>query len=335
MEQHGNCRGPRRHLQGLARSYAMLTVMPSPTPYRGSDPSYNWDAFYDLPIRRFGNLESLNIDHDRHTRYIVDMGSIHLDFTVNPKGGKTLLVGFHGLENRKDTQLPKFQNVRSFGLRNESSMFLFDTTLLHNETLTLGWMFGTSKDSLTQLYAEAIHAVRESLGCPLALLFGHSGGGFAAMRVGTHLENSHAISVNGQVVVGHHRPWTIEALAMAVGFEGTLSEFLETWGEARLDLRSSLDKRADNSTFTYFGHREDRLCMTLHPHYPLLAGWADLTLEGGRTPQGDSLVPCIWSSSNPNPHAMPGSALPFIRLTLGEDPKIDIQYSVDPKWEHA
>lgn len=307
--------------------------MPLLAPYRGDSASTLHDDVYDVPIRRYPTLDALTIDTTNPARYIVGGQSLPLDFLVMPKRHERLLVGFHGLEARATTDLPKFQFVRSFGARPEASMFLSDSTLLLNEALSLGWMVGCDDTPLADLYGEAMRIVGAALGVTETLLVGHSAGGFAAMRVGCRVPNSRAVSVNGQVIATDYEPWTATALRDAVLPGRTVGELAEAWAE-RIDLRRALDARVEGSSFTYFGHRDDPVTMTRLQHYPPLAEWAGVGMAGGRTVGGDALVPCSWETADPSPHALPGSIVPFIALVLGE-PAAGIDHDVDPRWQRV
>lgn len=293
------------------------------------------DELMDVPIRRFNSLGALELDLEQSARYLVtDPGfSLPLDFLFIPRGRDRLFVGFHGAETYVPDKFPKFQFVRSFKGREGSILSLFDTTLLQHEKLNIGWMAGNQETPLAALYSTVVRLAGLALGVQETILVGHSAGGFAAMQVGARVPNSRTISINGQVVVSKHRPWLVKKLwKHAFPEVPTREEFVKRY-RCRLDLREILDHRVETSTFTYFGHRDDRLTMTDHPHLPLLADYFGMNShEGGRTAEGDAIVICDWKSSNPNPHAIPGSVQPFVALTLGETPSRPIGHTCDPGW---
>jgi hypothetical protein len=69
------------------------------------------------------------------------------------------------------------------------------------------------------------------------------------------------------------------------------------------------------------------------PHFPIMREFFGLPEEGGITPHGDSIVACDWHLEGISGHAMPGTAMPFINLVLGDgEPSVPIHHSVDPRW---
>ena len=92
-------------------------------------------------------------------RYIVEdpRHSLPLDVLFIPRPGsksKRLLVGLHGAEGRATANLPKFQFVKSFTKRDESLLFIADSTLLQGEKINIGWYAGNSDTPLQILAAQ-------------------------------------------------------------------------------------------------------------------------------------------------------------------------------------
>lgn len=153
------------------------------------------------------------------------------------------------------------------------------------------------------------------------------------MIVGSKVPHSHAIAVNGQSVVRRYEPWIVRHLhEYAFPEIPSEDEFFEKYGD-RLDLRIALNEREATSTFTWFGNTGDPASFSRLPHFRLLAEHFGLDEKGGHTAHGDALVPCSWSDPQVNPHAMPGTALPFLTLVLDEgEPVVPIGHDVDPRW---
>lgn len=292
---------------------------PGLVPYRGQFSEY--DQLMNVPILRFANLASIELDLKNPARYIIDNQdySLPIDFLFMPRASSEgLIVGFHGAEMRMQADLPKFQFVRSVLHRKESLLFVSDSTLLQGQDISLGWLAGNSKTPLGDLIADVIHKAAKNLRVTSTTLLGHSAGGFMALLVGSKLSNSHAISVNGQVSLGLHRDWTNTRLRETAfpDFDSN-ANLLSTYSE-RFDLRNVLSDRPRGSTFSYFGHVKDRLTMTEYPHYPALTEYLGLPPEGGSTHSGDVVIPASWETNNGSPHALPGTIVPFLELALGE-----------------
>lgn len=87
--------------------------------FRCSDQTITFDEFYQAPIERFERLDQIDwkkFAPNSRTRIIVQPSPdiLPLDLLFIPRENRRLLVGFHGAENRRTLQMPKFQFVSSF-----------------------------------------------------------------------------------------------------------------------------------------------------------------------------------------------------------------------------
>lgn len=303
------------------------TPMAAICTYRGSDPSEVRDSLYDVPIKRFFSLAEVSIDPNEAARYIVheSYDPLPLDFLVYPRKSRRLLVGLHGAEFRQEANLPKFEFVRSFLGREESLLFLSDSTLLHDDTINLGWMVGTADNHLIPRYTRIVAKVQEALRVERCVLVGHSAGGFTAIAIGSQLPGSYALSVNGQTVIEKYEPWTLRQLRKSVFPEVTTDQEMITAYPDRLDLRRILDDRAEGTSFAYFAHADDPNTMSRLPMFPELAEHLGVDPQaGGLTEAGDVMAVCRWQTApNVSASALPGTVLPFIDAILGLPTEFD------------
>lgn len=300
--------------------------------YRGLDSDI--DDFMGVPIRRFNSVDEMRFDLDAPARYIVldPRYTLPIDFFFLPRRSKRLMVAFHGAEGRANANLPRFQFVTSLRLREESVLAVSDSTLLQSQRLTIGWFAGNQETPLADIFGDIITRAAAALEATETVLVGHSAGGLSAIRVGMRVPNSRAIAVNGQTVAMRHRAWVVSNLQKDAFPEcGSARGMVDAYPD-RFDLRAAVPQREATSSFTFFGHREDRLTFGESPHFQLFAESFGLDESGGRTAQGDAFVPCSWESKDPNPHALPGTVMPFVELVLGEKPIRDIEYTVNPGW---
>lgn len=312
-----------------ARSAPLLTE------YRGQHSDF--DDLMNVPIRRFSSMADLVFDLSSPARYIVrdPQYTLPVDLLFFPRNRSTLLVGFHGAENRAKADFPKFQFVRSFLTRTESLLFVSDSTLLQGEKINIGWLAGNRDTPLAALISEAVRRAGEALGVAETILAGHSAGGFSAILVGSQVPNSRAISISGQSVATRYEPWTVKNLHMEAFPECVSQDEMAERYEARLDLRVALQERLPSSSFSYFGNVRDQSTFGRLPHFPLLAEAFELPEGGGRTENGDAFIATDWGSPDDTGHALPGSILPFIQLVLGEKVSQEIKCPVDPKWHRG
>lgn len=302
--------------------------------FRGSDINSDYDELYQVKIYRYENLldvpwSTFQKNIDVPVRIIIWPVEeiLPVDLLFIPRENSRLLVGFHGAEDRNQSDLPKFQFVRSFvNERKESLLFFSDSTLLLNDRLVLGWMTGNSQSHFLPRVVNTINSVSNDLRYTHTTLVGHSAGGFMAIAVGSFLHNSVAVSINGQVVVGAHEIWTVKALQQAIYPEEYIYTSMISRYYDRMDLRFFLRNRVSTSSFRLYANKHDPNMMTTCPHFPILVKFFELNIEGGVTPNGDSMLLCDWErNNNASPHALPGTVIPFIQLSLGEQPKFDIR----------
>lgn len=301
------------------------------TSFRGDELSCIYDEVYKSKIYRYSNIDDIEWSlflkqPNVPVRVILweKEEKIPVDFLFVPRINNNLLVGFHGAEVRPNVNLPKFQFLGSFmNERSESLLFFSDSTLLLNEKLVLGWMVGHKESHLLSRAISVLRILIASCGYNQTTLIGHSGGGFTAIAMGSQIQNSRAIAVNGQVVIGEYEPWTVRSLHQNVFPEEKSSESMIVKYEERLDLRSIIRNRVTNSNFVYFAHKDD-ISYTI-PHFKLLADSMKISHEGGINKNQDKLVLCDWRISGSSAHALPGTIMPFIQFALGETSKMDIR----------
>lgn len=144
-------------------------------PFRGEDQA--WDDLVGVPIKRFTSVDELVFDLEEPARYLVldPRYSLPIDLYFLPRSRERLLVGFHGLEQRSTTNLPKFQFLRSFLSRGESVLLVSDSTLLQGEKMGLGWLAENKDTPLADLMASVVRRCGAQLGVDETVLIGHSG----------------------------------------------------------------------------------------------------------------------------------------------------------------
>lgn len=286
-----------------------------------------------MPILRFTSLadipwRELAANPGSGVRLIVQSSPdvLPLDVIYIPRGHERLLVGLHGLENRAATSLPKFQFVRSFlPEREESLLFLSDSTLLCGDKVSIAWMGGTPSFDVAEAYSLLISSLVAATGVTQTVLAGHSAGGTAAIRIGARVPNSVAVAVNPQFNAQQFHAFSVNDLRNAAYPHVPTNDDLLAWYPTRFDLRPTFRHRYGSSRFYWFSHVEDTLSFGNFPSWPLATGVFGLPEHGGETTHGDHFVLCDWHTDGELKHALPGSILPFIRYALGEDPRFDLR----------
>ena len=312
--------------------------------YRGSDPAIKHDSLYDAAIYRFHNLSEVPWSTFAQqpglaVRIIVQPNplTLPLDMLYIPRESPRLIVGFHGAEDPRNTDFPKFQFVRSFSAtRKESLLFLFDSTLLYAGAPSIAWMVGNSEIDLASSYRSAILKLINETNINETILVGHSAGGTSAIKIGSGIPNSRAVAVNPQFSAKLHRPWILDLLAKNVfKAESSPSSLLEQYSD-RFVLEHAIENQLPTASFTWFTHREDTISSIKDfPHFPAITEFLELSPTGGEDSHGNVVALCEWETTNKNKHALPGGVLPFLQTVLGEDSSLDLKPlgGTNPTWQ--
>lgn len=183
-----------------------------------------------------------------------------------PRDSQRLLVGLHGAENRNALRLPKFQFLSLFGIRQESLLFGSDSTSLNCDEISIGWLAKNSSFNRGVMVFEAMKKVVQDRGYSETILVGHFAG-VSTIYVGSKIENSRAISINGPSVASRYLPWGVNNLRKyAFPDTESVAEMVEKYAD-RLDLRTILESRVESSSFTFFINRKDQASFGRKPHF--------------------------------------------------------------------
>jgi hypothetical protein len=129
---------------------------------------------------------------------------INYDFFLTARSGTVLLCHFHGNAPREGNILPVFTG---FGVTSSiaTSMFIPSDSVLALDTgLTLAWHFGCKGIRLQAITASIVKKLQSILYAPRVVVWGGSGGGFAAIRVAKDLPNAIALVWNPQTNIAKY-----------------------------------------------------------------------------------------------------------------------------------
>lgn len=126
-------------------------------------------------------------------------GGRMLDALLVNRGSRTLVVSFHGALDRKLFSIPRFERLRSLTKYRVNSLYFSDPSLHIDPSLELSWFTGWKNVNVHRDIAAWIAQSAEALGSERIVLTGSSGGGFAALMVGSYLPESVVIAYSPQV----------------------------------------------------------------------------------------------------------------------------------------
>lgn len=131
-----------------------------------------------------------------------------------------LVVSFHGALNRASTILPRFERFKSIRTEAASGLYFADPALQLNPKLELAWFTGDVRTDLYGIIARIVDTVAQRIGANKVVLVGSSGGGTAALQVGSYL--------NGVVVVAFNAQTTIPGYLADATRKGPLQVYVDT-----------------------------------------------------------------------------------------------------------
>ena len=179
-----------------------------PARYRLRSPLINWDGRrgwtptrYALPVHTHFADSAPDAEHFKAPAiHTFVHGSAVIPTGVDPAPGSTLTVLFHGALDRSKTQLPILQRWRhQTELQFGPTMVFGDPTLDISRQLRLSWYLGNEHIDAHHEMARVVRHVSSLLGTSRTLLIGSSGGGFAALQVGTLLgDDTKVIAMSSQ-----------------------------------------------------------------------------------------------------------------------------------------
>lgn len=219
---------------------------------RGSrGPLINWTrntrwrpTFYDLPVvshRGDLNPGRLGSKPQLHT---VDLGPLVLPMALAPDPGTVLTVQFHGAIDRNKTQVPIFQRMEfQRGLDTGPTINIADPTLDLSSSLRLGWYMGVTELDLHASIARQIRTAADALGTDKIVLQGGSGGGFAALQVGSFLPDASVVAFNAQTDVRSYH-----AHSAAAAFEAAFGDREAPTDPALIRRVSVIDRLSDGGS---------------------------------------------------------------------------------------
>ena len=158
----------------------------------------------------------LDVNYDRVHHYLF--------VKYNKKSDKCVIFGT-GAINKKKVDLPYFDRLKWYDKIPCNVIYYFDSTLLLNDTVNLGWLYGTNQRWYLKEIEELIRLLLKKMNVDSSntIFAGSSGGGFTSCALAT-LFNSKAIVYNPQLICKNWSIPHIEALKTVLKEEEELDD---------------------------------------------------------------------------------------------------------------
>lgn len=154
----------------------------------------------DVTWEDFSSID-LQVDHAAVFRLPSDVSDAPVEIFILRRGLPCLVSSFHGALDRDKFQIPRFERINSI-VPFETSMVCFaDPSLYLDSELQLAWFTGWSGFDLQERIGGLLECLAARWGVQRQILTGSSGGGFAALQIGTFIPESLAVAFNPQTEI--------------------------------------------------------------------------------------------------------------------------------------
>lgn len=231
---------------------------------------------YEVNITHFSTGDELQLG-----KYIVeapiDKGPDLYAF-AKIRRGRVLNVVFHGAVRPNADTYPRFDRVGSLGAAGTSLLSFADPTLMLSEDIDLGWYLGNSDWDPLDKIAEVIRAGIRASGAVEVNLIGGSGGGFAALRVATVLDDCLVFVFNPQTVIANYIPKVVDKY-FAAAYPGRDQQEVIAAESSRFDMRVPYGSVNGKRRVYYLQHLGDGSHIVGH-YRPFKRSLGVLTVDG-------------------------------------------------------
>ncbi|MBE1424572.1 hypothetical protein H4684_001204 [Desulfomicrobium macestii] len=199
---------------------------------------------------------------------------VYLEFNLHRRASKSMLVFFNAaLSSRtSDVKLPAFSGTRAPHATDACVLMVSDPGLYLDRDIRLAWYAGASGMRLQEDMAKVLRHIQDVLSIARMVLYGASGGGFAALYYAPFLRNAIAVPCNPQINLLIYSPGILgRYLRTAYGYKGAPSAFESAdipdrptvrirpehvRGSRIVYLQNALDARHFNREFLPFLHEQ-------------------------------------------------------------------------------
>lgn len=274
---------------------------------------------------------------------------VYLELNLHRRPSKAMMIFFSAaLASRTaEVKLPVFSGASALKATDANVLMVSDPGLYLDDTIRLAWYAGAAGMPLQADLGRVLRHVQEVLSIERAVLFGASGGGYAALVFAPFLRNAVAVPCNPQIdLLAYSRGLLSKYLKTAFGYQGAPSRFesapisdkpvmklrAAALGSTRiLYLQNALDRRHCERDFLPFlkdfGFDRGNGLIEIHSER-LVSVCSDRWGEGHRAPPGGFVYPLLHSLTTadgwrrlsdivPDIHAR--TTNPFRQVTLAFD----------------
>lgn len=143
--------------------------------------------------------------------HVIDCGGLPLEIMYTPKNVATTTIVFNAALSVATQEIPRFMAGPIFADQHSSTISVFDASLYNDDSLMLAWYAGSRRFRMQEILPRLLRKFVSHAGGSRTLLFGASGGGFAAIYYAQFFRDSIVIAMNPQTIIENYIPRIVEA----------------------------------------------------------------------------------------------------------------------------
>jgi hypothetical protein len=192
----------------------------------------------------------------------VRRGEAWFDFLIRPKPSDTLIFAFNGAVPPKSMR-PVFSYTSTFTRSDATLVGVSDPSLYSSDEINIAWYAGSSATPVQQILPSLLHKIASCFSPKRVIMFGGSGGGFAALYYARTFSGAYVLVSNPQTSILRYAEWAASRYARAA-WSIAAGEFLERLPTvADCDLVPFVDQYRD-TRIIYLQNVNDRHHVTEH-----------------------------------------------------------------------
>ncbi|WP_146067376.1 hypothetical protein [Arthrobacter sp. SX1312] len=142
--------------------------------------------------------------------HIIDCGGLPLEILYSPQGAESTSIVFNAALGMATREIPRFMAGPTFDSLPTNTVSVFDACLYTHPSLQLGWYAGSSVFPMQKELPGILRRFVAAAGGSRTLLFGASGGGFAAIYYAQHFPSSQVVAINPQTILANYIPRVVD-----------------------------------------------------------------------------------------------------------------------------
>ncbi|MHA7155902.1 hypothetical protein [Arthrobacter sp. TMN-50] len=194
----------------LKQSDVHVPMPEKPLPFK----SFRNLGRFDCAIFEYPTIEGFFLSKSLEPGlHVIRSNDLPLEIMYKPQGAAVTSVVFNAALNSSTQEIPRFMASPLFAELEVNGIFVFDASLHLDDSLMLAWYAGSALFPLQKELPAILQKFVADAGGVRTLLFGASGGGFAAAYYAQFFKASVAIIANPQIIVANYIPRIVDSFA--------------------------------------------------------------------------------------------------------------------------